>query len=304
MSFRLISSAVCALAAYAASAQEGAYDWGRAVEIIDGIQFAKISVSEPRTMDVHCMRIDAANPWLRFTTTSRAPQWTADAAETIRKTTRNFLIEQRREGVDMLVAINADGFRPWPAPFDQETPADLSGLAVASDVVVSPDTEEPSFAVYDDGTIDVVADVGDVEPVDVAVSGFGIVLKDGAALVGNDSIHPRTGIGVSADKRYAFFLVIDGRRRESEGATTEEVGRWLLHFGAHDGLNMDGGGSSTMVQYDRDAESARLLNNPVGNGAKYPDPYVPTERANGNNLGVYRAADKNGNNVPDDREAR
>ena len=79
----------------------------------------------------------------------------------------------------------------------------------------------------------------------------------------------------------------------SLGATTQELGQWLRHFGAYRGINMDGGGSTTLAWWDpssEDADKCKLLNRPVGNGVKAEqlpaELFAPTERANGNNLGV------------------
>jgi hypothetical protein len=72
------------------------------------------------------------------------------------------------------------------------------------------------------------------------------------------------------------------------GATHGEVGVWLKHFGAFNGINMDGGGSTTLVWWDptvSDADKSRLLNVPVGNGQNPGS----GERCNGNNLGLYYA---------------
>jgi hypothetical protein len=56
---------------------------------------------------------------------------------------------------------------------------------------------------------------------------------------------------------------------------------------------MDGGGSTTLAWWDPDFpenDKCRLLNRPVGNGVNFskrpPERFQPTERANGNNLGV------------------
>ncbi|MAP92752.1 hypothetical protein CMK15_14515, partial [Candidatus Poribacteria bacterium] len=92
-----------------------------------------------------------------------------------------------------------------------------------------------------------------------------------------------------------LFLTIDGRQNNSYGATVSDVGSILKMFGAYNGINMDGGGSTTMAWWDLSMPSldkCRLLNRPVGNGDDYRDEksvldFVPTERANGNNLGVY-----------------
>ena len=59
--------------------------------------------------------------------------------------------------------------------------------------------------------------------------------------------HPRTAIGVLGDGR-ALLLVVDGRQPElSIGMSLEELARLLLEFGVVDAINLDGGGSTTMV---------------------------------------------------------
>ncbi|MEM7270510.1 MAG: deoxyribodipyrimidine photo-lyase, partial [Pseudomonadota bacterium] len=88
-------------------------------------------------------------------------------------------------------------------------------------------------------------------------------LTDGASISGGASLAPRTGIGLSQNKRFAYFMVVDGRRSFVDGATTQEVGDWLKFFGAYDGINMDGGGSTTMARFDQN-DGAVLLNSPVG----------------------------------------
>lgn len=302
-----------ALPGAAARAQSGSHDWSQATEIAPGVLFAKVSVTVPRRLDVHCLRVDGANPWVEFATTGRAPGWVPGTTETIRKTTRSFVRETRAAGRDAVAAINGDAFQPWPAPFAQESPTDLLGLAVSAGVVVSPPSGEPSFVVFDDGSMTITPGLADLTGVAVAVSGFGFVLDDGVVLPGGTDRHPRTGVGLSADARHAYLLVIDGRRHASQGATTAEVGAWLAHFGAHDGLNLDGGGSATMARHDPVAagDGVALLNNPVGNGLDWLlfdesvelSSYVPSERANGNNLAVVRAADRDGDLLPERAEA-
>ena len=72
---------------------------------------------------------------------------------------------------------------------------------------------------------------------------------------------------------------IDGRQKDySVGATYEDVGAALKLCGASEGLNLDGGGSTTMAILDDDDEPL-VLNRPI-NGT--PD----LLRFNGNSIGV------------------
>ena len=73
--------------------------------------------------------------------------------------------------------------------------------------------------------------------------------------------HPRTAIGLSADRRTLWLVVVDGRQLESGGATLPEMTGIFRKLGASDALNLDGGGSSTMVLEDR--AGLRVVNSPI-----------------------------------------
>ncbi len=100
------------------------------------------------------------------------------------------------------------------------------------------------------------------------VGGWPRLVKDGVNLIRlNDSIegvmprfsknrHPRTGIGFSKDSSIVFFITVDGRQESSRGMTLEEFADLMIEEGIHHGLNLDGGGSTTMVINNK------IVNNP------------------------------------------
>jgi uncharacterized protein (TIGR03382 family) len=85
---------------------------------------------------------------------------------------------------------------------------------------------------------------------DGVVSGHPTIVKNGAvpSLAGTfcTTRHPRTAVGLSADRRQLFIAVVDGRQSSSVGMTCTELGNLLKGLGAAQALNFDGGGSSTM----------------------------------------------------------
>lgn len=107
-----------------------------------------------------------------------------------------------------------------------------------------------------------------------ALGGFPILLRDSAAVQGLDAAggvgfgpvrHPRTAVGISADGRRVLLVVVDGRQPPySEGMTLPELARLMLALGATDAINLDGGGSSTMVVADGSQGDAalRVVNRP------------------------------------------
>ncbi|WP_130650712.1 phosphodiester glycosidase family protein [Egicoccus halophilus] len=112
-----------------------------------------------------------------------------------------------------------------------------------------------------------------------AVGGNQVLLRDGAVVRSTDTaVHPRTAVGVSEDGRTLFLLTVDGRQEASRGTTIEETGRLLQEFGAHSGLNLDGGGSSTM-----------LARHPGGEPRLFNAPSDGVERSTPNGLGVFVA---------------
>ena len=64
--------------------------------------------------------------------------------------------------------------------------------------------------------------------------------------------HPRTAIGYSQDRKYLIAAVVDGRQPgHSLGMDLYELAALMHEFGCFDAINLDGGGSSTMIVEDR-----------------------------------------------------
>jgi len=59
--------------------------------------------------------------------------------------------------------------------------------------------------------------------------------------------HPRTGVGFSKDSTYLYFFTVDGRQESSSGMSLKEFADLMISHGVYQGLNLDGGGSTTMV---------------------------------------------------------
>lgn len=108
---------------------------------------------------------------------------------------------------------------------------------------------------------------GDVE---VAIGGTGPLIKDGIVQngVGPAGIHPRTAIGTKADGSIVLFE-IDGRQPGfSEGVETEELAAIMADLGVVQAMNLDGGGSSTMVAKLPGETAYRVMNSPSDGGER------------------------------------
>ncbi|MES3016811.1 MAG: phosphodiester glycosidase family protein [Bacteroidota bacterium] len=56
--------------------------------------------------------------------------------------------------------------------------------------------------------------------------------------------HPRTAVAIKG--KQVFLITLDGRNEKAAGMSLFELGRFLKWLHADDGLNLDGGGSTTM----------------------------------------------------------
>ena len=63
----------------------------------------------------------------------------------------------------------------------------------------------------------------------------------------SENRHPRTGIGFSKDSTTVYFITVDGRQQTSRGMSLAEFAELMIDEGIYQGLNLDGGGSTTMV---------------------------------------------------------
>jgi exopolysaccharide biosynthesis protein len=60
--------------------------------------------------------------------------------------------------------------------------------------------------------------------------------------------HPRTAVGISADSMRIFFVTVDGRQKGySAGMSLFELAEYMQSWGIKQAVNLDGGGSTTMV---------------------------------------------------------
>lgn len=77
------------------------------------------------------------------------------------------------------------------------------------------------------------------------ITGGSITVPDGSF---STDRHPRTAVGFSQDSTLLYLFVVDGRQAGfSVGMSLFELADYMLSWGVYCGINLDGGGSSTMV---------------------------------------------------------
>jgi len=105
------------------------------------------------------------------------------------------------------------------------------------------------------------------------------ILRDGGPTERLDDRYraPRSAVGVSPDGHRMYLVTVDGRQDDSIGATLAELSALLQEMGIDDAVNLDGGGSSTLVYRGSGANAVTVVN----------DPSDSSPRLVGNGIGVY-----------------
>ena len=278
----------------AAAAPEGLFDWSTAKAVTRDIRHAELTLKEPRPLKIHALKVDCRNPYLQFVTTGRAEGWGEVMPDckkfrirTRRQRTLDFVAEMRKKGIPVVVAVNAAPWLPWEKPYNHKF-ADHIGLAVSDGEIVCLPQKRPVPALVrkkdGDWEMRTVKPGDSVEDVFLAVSGFEFILRGGEVCAGveNKALHPRTFYGLSQDRKTLYLVTADGRQKGySEGMTLLEGAEYLRHFGACDAINMDGGGSTTMVFCKSSKGGGELVNLPPGSGK------LRASRSVASNLGIY-----------------
>jgi len=105
-----------------------------------------------------------------------------------------------------------------------------------------------------------------------AVGGRPVLLRDSSIVPQVDTEgaagfattrHPRTAAGIANDGRRLLLVTVDGRQKpHSDGMTLRELANLMLALGARDAINLDGGGSTTMVVKSRTTGTLTVVNTP------------------------------------------
>jgi exopolysaccharide biosynthesis protein len=234
-----------------------------------GVDQASGSIDGSDASVAYALRVDLRAPGIHFYT---APH--QGSLNTVASTTSQFLLKY-----GLQAAINANFFSPCcNAANEQKT---VLGLAVSDGNTVSaPDgTPGQNASLLIDqknhASIAETTDTTDISNVFNAVTGSGIIVEGGLNVGGDTPFgdgadpNPRTSVGLSQDGRYLYVVVIDGRQPGySVGTTSMETADLMIGFGAYTAINLDGGGSTDLVE-DNGHGGATIVNKPSGGAERF-----------------------------------
>ncbi|MGO1174290.1 MAG: phosphodiester glycosidase family protein, partial [Actinomycetaceae bacterium] len=121
----------------------------------------------------------------------------------------------------------------------------------------------------------------DADDVVLALGGHGggnAILLQGGVLhdATDESLAPRTAVGLDESGEHLYMVVIDGRQDVSRGLSLDELGLFMQQIGSYNALNLDGGGSTQMNANRPGEADDEIVNNPSDG----------EERHDGNGIGV------------------
>jgi hypothetical protein len=246
-------------------------------ELYDGVIYYRRVHFSPYPMIAHIVTADTNSKTISFLVT---PGNRDNPLPLKARTTSKFLRE-----FNVQIAVNGDGFTPWysygpfayyPHSGDRVKP---NGFAASDGNIYSSYSKKPTLYISEKNKVS----FQESEDVYNAISGDRWLVRDGTPVAGLDDVTPapRTAIGVDGSGEKLIIIVVDGRQPfYSAGATLNELANYLVYYGAENAINMDGGGSSTLV-FEGWLGTSKVVNSPIHGS-------IPGwERPVGNHLGIF-----------------
>lgn len=249
--------------------------------LYDGVVYQRLARSQPRLMVAHVLIIDLRQAGIQFLVTPGDPEKARPLAA---RTASQFL-----EDFELQATINGDVFSPWysnhpldffPSSGDRVAPLGFS--ASQGSVYAFGNNKSPTLYISKTNQAQF-----NTLPRKIynAISGTHMLVENGklSADLGDyrDSAQPRSAIGLDKAGKRLFLVVVDGRQPGySEGIQLAELANLLIEVGVYQAMNLDGGGSSTLVVQGANGKT-QVLNSPIHTS-------IPgRERPVANHLGVY-----------------
>jgi hypothetical protein len=247
-------------------------------ELFQGVSYQRIVKDDPRSMVIHVITVDLRADGIQFLVTPGNPEAELPLEA---RTTTNFL-----EEFNLQIAVNGDGFQPWHSrtifdyyPHSGDPIRPLGLAASRGEIYSNLRTGAPVLYISRANQARFNTPIGRVYN---ALSGDSLLVWQGKPLPApGGSPEPRSAVALDKAGKRLLIFVVDGRQiNYSGGATLAELAQIIVDNGGHSAMNLDGGGSSTLVRQGRFGRAA-LLNRPINH-------QIPGwQRPVGNHLGVF-----------------
>jgi Phosphodiester glycosidase len=288
-----------------------------------GITHISRTETSPRILNIHIVKVDLKAPGIGFILTSPG-----GTRETVRQTTLDFLNQQRvqvainshfflpfpsSDSDVWLIGLAASRGKVYSS---FEAPLQFYAI-VANAPAINIDSHNHANIVHSDTRFADGKHVRENVRLWNAVSGSAQIITSGVRTIPTyadarnpggdltpggsapysnsdswyDRLRARTAIGLSKDKRTLFLFTVDeAAGGKSGGMKVGEVADLLIRdYGVYNALNLDGGGSTTLVMEDPVTHAGVILNVSSDNS---------TGRPVGSSLGIFAVAATKKGTVP------
>jgi hypothetical protein len=258
--------------------------------LFQGITYKREFRSIPRPLMLHIVAIDLTAPGVKVKVTpgKPTPQKTEVPTEIDAQTTSEFLQEHQLQ-----LAVNASFFYPFRevTPWDYYPKsgdrANVVGQAIANGSNYSnPESKFPTLC-FNANNLAQISGSGQCPQGTLhAVAGNALLVERSnpvglqAKTADSDKPYSRVAAALTQDGKKLWLIAVDGKQPfYSEGVTLAELTEIIRELDADWALNLDGGGSTTLVAATR--KGASVLNSPTH--TKLP----LRERPIANHIGFY-----------------
>lgn len=206
-----------------------------------GVEYAQAHRDLPRPMKAHALRVDLAAPGVEVLVN---PGRREDGRGITRSQYATTFLRRHR----LQVVVSGGAFRPFVRLPGR--PVEMVGLAVSNGDPWSPAVPNlDALVISTNGRARCVPAGRTTAGAWQGVGGNLIILRGGTNVAEKLVREPASVAGVSADGRWLYWLVVDGRQPGwSEGVTASEAADLMRELGATDALRMDGGSVVTLAR--------------------------------------------------------
>ncbi|BAY08817.1 phosphodiester glycosidase family protein [Calothrix sp. NIES-2098] len=251
--------------------------------LFKGIVYQSRAISQPRPVTMHIVTVDLTAPGVKPLVTPGFPL--GKGRKTSASTTSEFLGKFKLQ-----LAVNASYFHhyyeksPWDYYPHSGDPSYPLGEAISNGSRYSQPESDRAVVCFSPNNLAQILASGKC-PADTVqgVAGKEMLVANGKVVtsqIRENKPYPRLAVAINREGTKLWLIAVDGKQPfYSEGLTLLELAMTAINLGADAAINMDGGGSVTLVKGE--TNSAKVLNAPIH--TRLP----MRERPVGNHLGFY-----------------
>ncbi|MBD2356588.1 phosphodiester glycosidase family protein [Tolypothrix sp. FACHB-123] len=250
--------------------------------LFQGIVYQRRAISQPRSATMHIVTVDLTAPGIKPLVTPPTP---GKGRKTLARTTSEFLQEFKLQ-----LAVNGSYFHhfeeksPWHYYPHSGDPSHPLGESISNGKRYTKPLKDKAVICFGKNNLaQIIANGKCPQDTVQGIAGQEMLVADGKVVssrIYENKPYPRLAAAINREGNKLWLIAVDGKQPlYSEGLTLTELAKTAIALGADKAVNLDGGGSVTLVMDQ--LKKPQVLNAPVH--TRLP----MRERPVGNHLGFY-----------------